>query len=72
LFSRRPNALNRQVLVNLVSGNAIAGVCTYNGRTALVVRGATIHEAGAEPATADGEIMIDRINVDFIQLLGPG
>lgn len=72
LFSRRPNALNRQVLVNLASGNAIAGVCTYNGPTSIVLRGATVHETDAEPAPADGEILIDRINVDFIQLLGPG
>ena len=72
MFSRRPNPIERQVLVNLVSGTAVSGVCTYNGRTALVLRGATVHEADAEPAAADGEILIDRINIDFIQLLGPG
>jgi hypothetical protein len=69
LFRRRPEELNRQVLVNLVSGNAVSGVCTYNGRTALVLRGATVHEPGADPSPADGEVLIERINVDFIQLL---
>lgn len=64
--------MNRQVLVNLVSGTAVSGVCTYIGRTALVLRGATVHETGADPTPADGEILIDPINVDFIQLLGPG
>lgn len=72
MFDRRPNPIDRQVLVNLVSGTAVSGVCTYNGRTALVLRGATVHETDAEPTPADGEILIDRINVDFIQLLGPG
>jgi hypothetical protein len=35
----------------------------------VVLRGATIHEPDTEPAPADGEILIDRINVDFIQVL---
>jgi len=57
------------VLVNLCSGNAIGGVCVHDNRDALVLRGATIHEPNSEPAPADGEILIDRINVDFIQVL---
>jgi len=62
--------LNRTVLVNLRSGNAaIGGVCTYESRDALIVRGATVHSTDAEPAPADGELLIDRANVDFIQLL---
>jgi len=61
--------LNRAILVNLTSGNAISGVCTYEGREALVLRGVTVHEIDSEAAAADGEILIDRINVDFIQLL---
>jgi len=70
LFNRRPPAvLNRQVLVNLCSGNAIAGICTYSGPDALVLRGAVVHEPGAEPSPADGEVLIGTINVDFIQLL---
>lgn len=57
------------MLINLLSGNAISGVCVFESREALTVRGATIHEIDSEPAPADGEILIDRINVDFIQLL---
>lgn len=68
LFNKR-SLLNRSVLVNLMSGNAISGVCTADGRNALVVRGATVHEPGADPIPADGEVLIDRANVDFIQLL---
>jgi len=70
LFNRRtPTLENRKVLVNLCSGNAVGGVCTYDSREALILRGATVHQPDAEPAPADGEILVDRINVDFIQLL---
>jgi hypothetical protein len=66
---RRTSVLQRNVLVNLISGNAVAGVCTYDGRQALILRGATVHTSDSDPAPADGEIVIDRINVDFIQIL---
>ena len=69
MFNRRRTLADRQVLVNLCSGNAIGGVCVHDSEDALVLRGATIHEPDSEPAPADGEILIDRINVDFIQVL---
>ncbi|HQC78420.1 MAG TPA: hypothetical protein PLH92_17075 [Mycobacterium sp.] len=71
MFNRRqrPTALNRSVLISLTSGNALSGVCTYDGREALVLRGVTVHEPSSEPTPADGEVLVDRINVDFIQLL---
>ena len=61
--------LQRNVLVNLISGNAVSGVCTYDGRQVLILRGATVHTSDSDPTPADGEIVIDRINVDFIQIL---
>ncbi|TXH18714.1 MAG: hypothetical protein E6R06_26100 [Mycobacterium sp.] len=67
---RRHRAVDRKVVVNLRSGNAIEGVCTYDGRDHMIVRGALVHEAGAEGAVpADGEVRIDRANVDYTQLL---
>ncbi len=68
---RRHRAVGRKVLVNLRSGNAIEGVCTYDSRDHMIVRGALVHEAGrAEgPVPADGEVRIDRANVDYTQLL---
>lgn len=69
MFRRRTSVQQRSVLVNLLSGNAVAGLCTYDGPRGLVLRGATVHESDSEPAPADGEIVIDRINVDFIQIL---
>ena len=67
MFNRR--LAHRKILVNLLSGNAISGVCTHEERYALIVKGATVHEPGSDPVPADGEILIDRSNVDFIQLL---
>ena len=69
MFNRRRAITDRQVLVNLCSGNAVGGVCTYSGPDSLVLRGATIHEPDSEPVPADGEILIDRISIDFIQVL---
>lgn len=69
LFNRRIKVLHRTVLVNLLSGNALSGVCSFESRDALVLRGVTVHEPSSDPAPADGEVLIDRANVDFIQLL---
>lgn len=68
MFNRRPPLLGRTVLVNLRSGNAVGGVVTHDGKDCLVVRGVTVHEPGSDPAPADGEVLIERTNVDFIQM----
>lgn len=71
MFSRRRHsAVGRRVLVNLFSGNAIDGVCTYDGRDHMILRGAVVHEVGVDAApAADGEVRIDAANVDYVQLL---
>lgn len=70
MFSRRHSAVDRTVLVNLFSGNAIEGVCTYDGRECMIIRGALVHEPGADGSMpADGEVRIDSANVDYVQLL---
>ena len=70
MFKRRYSTVGRKVVVNLFSGNAIEGVCTFEGREAMILRGALVHEVGVEGAMpADGEVRIDRANVDYVQLL---
>lgn len=70
MFRRRYVATGRKVLVNLFSGNAIEGVCTFDGRAGMILRGALVHEPGVEHAMpADGEVRIDRANVDYVQML---
>ncbi|AMS02021.1 hypothetical protein SEA_PHRANN_3 [Mycobacterium phage Phrann] len=68
MFRRRNPALNRQVLVSLFSGNAISGVLVADVGGRLILKGCTVHEPGVEPATADGEIVIDKANVDYMQI----
>lgn len=58
-----------RVTVNLLSGTAVSGVVVSTRGPLITVRNATIHEPGAEAAEADGEIVIDKSNIDFIQAL---
>ena len=69
MFKRRTSLLHRTLLVNLCTGNALNGVCSYESGTALILRGVTVHIPDSDPAPADGEVLIDRANVDFIQIL---
>jgi hypothetical protein len=67
MFNSHP-AVDRKVIVNLFSGNAIEGICTKVKPTYLI-RAGVLHTVGAEPTSLDGETSIDIANVDFIQLL---
>lgn len=67
MFDRHP-ALDRKVIINLDSGNAVEGICTKVKPTYLL-RAAILHAQGSEATPVDGEISIDHLSVDFIQLL---
>ena len=67
---RKHPAIGRRVLINLYSGNAIEGVLTHKVANQFIVRAALIHEPGTDATPrADGEIVIDAANVDYIQML---
>ncbi|MGQ7313382.1 hypothetical protein ACUOFU_16875 [Microbacterium arabinogalactanolyticum] len=59
--------LLRRVIVNLVDGSSIEGVLYRDPGTLLVLRNAIYHEAGAEPVGLDGETVIERDKVLFVQ-----
>lgn len=61
--------MNRRVLVSLFSGNAVSGVLVKTPGPLMILRGCMIHEPGAQPAPADGEIVIDTANVDYVQIV---
>ncbi|BAD54882.1 hypothetical protein [Nocardia farcinica] len=61
---------HRRVVVNLRTGTAVEGVITRTRGRILVVRDATVHSDGGSASPADGEIVLDRGNVDYIQALG--
>lgn len=61
--------LRRRVVVNLLSGSAIEGVLVRQRGPLLHLKNAVLHERGADPAQLDGEAVIERTQVDFIQAL---
>ncbi|WP_433660785.1 hypothetical protein ACQPW1_00400 [Nocardia sp. CA-128927] len=61
---------HRRVVVNLLSGTAISGVITQTRGPLYVIRDATVHD-GDQAAPADGELIVDKANVDYIQALTP-
>lgn len=55
------------VVVNLTSGTALDGYLVRQDGPLLTLRAATVHEPGAAPAPADGELVVERSRIDFIQ-----
>jgi hypothetical protein len=60
-----------RILVNLKSGNAIAGVLWSTSRGVLVLKGAELLEPGESPVRLDGEAIIGIGEVDFAQVANP-
>lgn len=59
----------RKVMVNLRSGNALGGFLVRRSGQLLTLREATLYEPGSDPAHIDGEAVVERSQVDFIQVL---
>jgi hypothetical protein len=68
-----PPALLRTVILNLVTppDEAIKGVLWESRGPWLRVRQATALKEGQPPTEIDGEVLIERRNVSFIQVLTP-
>ncbi len=67
-FGWRRTALRRRVLVNLKTDKAFRGVLFAKRGSILVLKDAALFEAGRPPVPMDGDVVIDRANVDFIQV----
>lgn len=61
--------VRRRVIVNLLSGRAVEGVLVRQDGPLLCIKDARLHEPGAQPSAVDGEIVVERSQVDFIQAL---
>lgn len=59
--------LHRTVIVNLVDGSSIVGVLYRDPGDLLVLKNAVYHEPGAEAAPLDGDTVIERAKVLFVQ-----
>lgn len=57
----------RRVIANLVDGSSIEGVLYRDPGNLIVLKDAIYREPGAEPISLDGDTVIERTKVLFIQ-----
>ena len=67
LFQRYPTL--RRVIVNTKTERAFRGVLWRKRWGYLVLRNAELLKGSGETAPVDGEVVIERGNVDFVQVL---
>ena len=58
----------RRVVLNLKTGRAVDGLLVRRTGDLLFLRQAVALEPGAEPAPVDGEVVVLRGEIDFIQV----
>ena len=61
--------VRKRVLVNLHSGSAVAGVLVKRRGGLLFLSNCEVIPSQGSPASADGQIVIERSQVEFIQIL---
>jgi hypothetical protein len=59
----------RRVVVNLKTDKAFRGALVVRRGTLLFLRDAVLLEPRHDPVKVDGVVVIDRANVDFLQVL---
>lgn len=59
-------------MVNLKTDKAFSGVLYAKRGNLLILKGARLLQPGLEPTHVDGEVVIERSNVDFLQILPEG
>ncbi|MCX4801776.1 hypothetical protein OG594_08945 [Streptomyces sp. NBC_01214] len=69
MFWWRRTALRKRVVVNLTD-KAFAGVLWAKRGPLLVLRDAVLMQHGAADTPMDGEVVIERARVEFIQVAG--
>ena len=72
-WMQRPPALRSRVIVNLVSSDrlAVRGVWWKQHGSWLIVRDAAALPVEGPPVRMDGDVLIHRSNVAFVQVLTP-
>lgn len=60
----------RRVLVTLLDDSALAGVLWSRRGPYLVLRGFQVVEAGQAPVAADGEAVVHRGQIRYVQVIG--
>ncbi|MFJ3878058.1 hypothetical protein ACIPW5_11420 [Streptomyces sp. NPDC090077] len=70
-FPWRRTAVRKRVVVNLTD-KAFAGVLWAKRGPLLILKDAVLMQHGAADTPMDGEVLIERAKVDFIQVAGGG
>lgn len=71
MFAWRRTAIRKRVVVNLAD-KAFSGVLWAKRGPLLVLRDVELLEAGRQPQRVDGEVVIERTQVQFMQVLAGG
>lgn len=58
----------KRCLVNLKTGSAFRGFIVSAPGSVVVLKAAQLIEPGAEPVDVQGEVLIEKANIDFIQI----
>jgi len=69
MFAWRRSALHRRVLVALRTEKTFRGVLYAQRGPLLILKDVELLEHGRDPVRLDGDVVIERPNVDFVQVL---
>jgi hypothetical protein len=70
MFAYRRTMIHRRVLLNVRTDKAFRGILWAKRGPLLVLKDVELLEGGRPPVRLDGEVVIERSNVDFVQVLG--
>ncbi len=71
MFAWRRTAVRKKVVVNLAD-KAFMGILWAKRGPLLILRNAELLEAGRDPYPVDGEVIVERAQVQFTQVLAGG
>jgi hypothetical protein len=69
MLAYKRTVVSRRVIVNLTTGTAFSAILWAKRGPLLVLRDAQLLEAGRQPVNLDGEVVVERSRVEYIQAL---
>ena len=69
MHAYRRIAVSRRVIVHTKTGTSLSGVLVAERGPILILKGAAMLSTSANPITVDGDVVVERSNVDFVQVL---
>lgn len=61
--------VGRRVILNTTNGHSVEGILWSVSKKLLVLREASVLRDGAEPVHVDGELIVERVRLEFAQAL---